>query len=402
MHSSFGALIPRLSLARWLVLGASVAAGTFVLLFAPAQQPRRGISDANWAIGLLLALWGMTVPISETVLLSTLKWAALLMQVVALVYFGGTLLTASDWEKIFVYGFGFLCVPVLLACVSLLLGGNPLWPYPTYVHGRLAAVTNPNPLGLVAALSGVVALWMLERWKLEHSRERPWRWRLLVVLFGLSVLVLYLTGSRSAGFGFLGGSLVWAIAARRSAIAVLVVVLGASIFAFSEPEPVRSTPEDPAPGIREDPFRTEALVKSREEVWAASYESWTKKPWFGYGYGRTGQDFTLRSVVSAPMATRDGSGYLGLLESVGVVGAFALVWLYWVLGAYIWRGIRAWRRGHRTVYTWILLVSGAALVTLAIQGGGEPWIIGPGSFMHVFFWLSIAALVAARSQMVEN
>ncbi len=400
LNASLSFLVPflSLSLVRWLVLGLTMAVGTLIVTFGPGTRPRAGAQEAYWAAGAVVALWGITVPISESIELSTLKWGAMVAQVVIFVYLGVRLLSVAEWRKIFVYSFFFLCIPVVLAGVSLLLGQNPLRPYPMYVHGRLAAVTGPNTLGLIAALSGVAALWMQ-----EGCARRAWKWRLFVSLLGLSVFELYLTGSRTSALAFAGGSVVWAVATRRSAWIVLVVVSVGAFFAFSEPEPIQSTARyQLGGGLREDPFRTEALTESRDQVWAASYESWTQKPWFGYGYGRTGQDFTLRSVTSAVMAVRDGSGYLGLLESVGAIGALALLFLYAVLARYTWNGIQAWRTGQRDVRVWVLLTAGTFVAALAIHAGGEPWIIGPGSFMHVFFWASIAAVMAARSGLWED
>jgi O-antigen ligase len=312
-------------------------------------------------------------------------------QVVVCVYLGVRLLSVSDWKKIFVYSFALLCVPVVLAGVSLLLGQNPIRSFPLYVQGRLAAVTGPNTLGMVTILCGVSALWMQ-----EGLRKRTWQRRLVLAICGLCVFELYLTGSRTSALGFAGGSAVWALATRRTVWIALFVVLVGAFFAVSEPEPISSTARYQLGGPREDPFRTEKLTASREQVWAESYESWLEKPWFGYGYGRTGQDFTLQSVTSAVMAVRDGSGYLGLLESVGLVGTLALLLLYWILATYIWQGIQAWRAGRHDLRVWILLIGGSLFATLAIHAGGEPWIIGPGSFMHVFFWTSIAAVLVGR------
>ncbi|MCS4142565.1 O-antigen ligase family protein [Salinibacter ruber] len=400
LNAGLSFLVPflSLSLVRWLVLGLTLAVGTLIVTFGPGTRPRAGVQEAYWAAGAVVALWGITVPISESILLSTLKWGAMVAQVVIFVYLGVRLLSIADWKTVFVCSFFFLCVPVVLAGVSLLLGQNPLRPYPMYVQGRLAAVTGPNTLGLVTALSGVAALWMQ-----EGFARRTWKRRLVVSFLGLSVLELYLTGSRTAALAFAGGSIVWAIATHRTAWIVLFVGLVGAFFAFTEPEPVRSTARyELERGIREDPFRTDVLTKSRDQVWATSYESWAQKPWFGYGYGRTGQDFTLRSVTRAVTAVRDGSGYLGLLESVGAIGTLALLFLYGVLTRYIWDGIWAWRAGRRDVRVWVLLTGGTFVAALAVHAGGEPWIIGPGSFMHVFFWASIAAVMAARSDFWED
>jgi O-antigen ligase len=392
LNAGLSFLVPfvSLSLVRWIVLAGTLGAGLFVITFGPGTRPLLGNQGAQWAVGGVVALWGMTVPISLSVTLSVLKWGAMVAQVVVFVYLGVQLLTTADWKKIFTYSFVLLCVPVVLAGVSLLLGQNPLRPFPMYVHGRLAAVTGPNTLGMVTALAGVSALWVQETFD-----RRTWKWRLVVALLGLSVLELYLTGSRTAALAFAGGSVVWIVATGRTPWVVLVVGLVGAFFAFSEPEPIQSTARYQSGGVRDDPFRTEALTASRDQVWAASYESWTQNPWFGYGYGRTGQDFTLRSVTSAVMAVRDGSGYLGLLESVGAVGTLALLCLYGTLATYIWRGIRAWRAGRRDARVWVLLTGGALVAALAVHAGGEPWMIGPGSFMHNFFWASIGAVVAA-------
>jgi hypothetical protein len=43
----------------------------------------------------------------------------------------------------------------------------------------------------------------------------------------------------------------------------------------------------------------------------------------------------------------------------------------------------------------LLAASSACVVGLFAQGIGEPWMIGPGSFVHMIYWLCAGASIAA-------
>jgi O-antigen ligase len=271
-----------------------------------------------------------------------------------------------------------------------------------YIQNRFAGLSNPNSIGVVMALNGAMGLWMAEYFS---SRSQSLRW-VVIVLFLCSVIGLYLTGSRSSALGFLGGAAIWAWATRRSTLIVLVAVLGTAFFLTTDPAPVSPSMSGSSSYRIQDPqmtqFRLDEPLKTREEVWNESYESWKERLWFGYGYGLTGKTFTLRSLTSAVGAVRDGSGYLGLLESIGAVGAASLLFVYVIVLRYVWQGVRLWRQGYRHLEVWLLLMAGTVFVALIINGGGEPWMIGPGSFMHTFLWFSVAGVLAARSLFFTN
>ncbi|MCS4191746.1 O-antigen ligase [Salinibacter ruber] len=380
LHSGFGALDLPLDPLRWVFLfgAAIIGGGTFLF----TQERLVAIEGAFWSVGFFVVLSGITITIGTLPLLSALKWLALALQVATLGYVSAHLLSISQWGDLFVYAFACTSLVVVLACAVYMIGYNPFWPHPLWNQGRLAAVSNPNSVAGVAALNGIMGLWMRTHF------PKGWGRNIVYVLLGISLFVLYMTGSRTSGGSFLVGVLIWAWATDN--MRWFYLLLTAAFFALLASEGFFYEVTEP--------FRLRNPVESRENVWQASYHSWLEQPWFGYGYGITGQEYTIQSLASAVGSVRDAAGYLGLLESVGLVGASALFTMYGVMLSYVWKLGRLWRRGTRSKELWVALVGGTVFTTLVVHAGGEAWIIAPGGFPHILLWVSVGAILAGRSQ----
>ncbi|WP_263841240.1 O-antigen ligase family protein [Salinibacter sp.] len=311
-------------------------------------------------------------------ILSTLKWGALILQVLVLVYFSVHLLSTPQWERLIMGTFGLTSAVVLLAFGVYLLGYNPFWGHPLWHQGRLAALSNPNSVAGVAALNGIMALWVRERYLRGSSK-----WNAIVVLLGISVVVLYLTGSRTSTGAFLAGTLVWGWATGNMRWFFLLFGSLLVLLLVSEGYFYDITGQ----------FRLKDPTNSREGVWQASYASWLERPWFGYGYGITGQRYTVTSLASAIGSVRDAAGYLGLLESIGIVGAGGLLAVYTATLRHVWTAAHLWRQGARSRELWIGVTTGTIFATLIVHAGGEAWIIAPGGFPHVLMWMSVGGVV---------
>ena len=374
LHSGFGALGLALDPLRWVLLLSAAMVGAWNFLRGPVSP----IGQVGGSILVFIGLAGVTVPISQIMLLSILKWGALVVQVIVLVCFSVHLFSIVQWERLFAALFVLTSTVVALAFSIYLLGYNPFWGHPVWYHGRLAAISNPNSIAVVAALNGIVALWMRERYRNGGGKRR-----VVVGLLVVSLIVLGLTGSRTSAGAFIAGVLVWGWATRNMKWFFLLFGTLLVVFVVSEGYFYDLTGQ----------FRLSDPTNSREGVWEASYASWLQRPWFGYGYGITGQQYTVTSLASAVGSVRDAAGYLGLLESVGMVGACGLLVVYGTVLRHVWNVAQLWRQGVRSRELWVALTSGTVFATLIVHAGGEAWIIAPGGFPHVLMWLSVGGLV---------
>jgi O-antigen ligase len=384
LHSGGGALQLPLDPLRWTFLFGAAIIGGGTFLFSSKRLV--AIEGAFWSVGFFLVLSGVTITISTLPLLSALKWLALALQVATLGYVGAHLLSIPEWESLFVYVFACTSLIVVLAVVVYLIGYNPFWGHPLWDQGRLAALTNPNAVAGVAALNSVMALWMRDRYPKERKRT------VVYVLLGISLFVLYMTGSRTSGISFLAGMLFWAWTTENMKYFYVLFITGLVILVAREGIFYEVT----------EPFRLQSPIASRDDVWQASYGSWLEKPWLGYGYGITGQEYTVQSLASAVGSVRDAAGYLGLLESVGLIGAGALCTVYGAMLSYLWKFARLWRRGANSNKLWVTLLAGTLFTTLIVHAGGEAWIIAPGGFPHILLWLSVGAILAGRSAFYKD
>jgi O-antigen ligase len=251
---------------------------------------------------------------------------------------------------------------------------------------RLGGIANPNPVGLVAMAAGVMLLWDIRG---RQDAGRP-LYRLLTLLALVAcALALYKTSSRTSLASFTAGAAVWMYTNRRGHYVALVMVLAVfSMYVFSyRPE-----------GMVRD-FRTNVvrdmnvdILSSRRGIWEQSLEACKKQPWLGYGYGVSAVSMVWDRRASTVGMVRDGAGYLGLLESVGVLGGAALGLVMFLVGR------RVWRQAHRPErdQNWGTAMKGGSLfAAMLVHAIGEPWMIAPGAFGHILFWLSIGAVSAA-------
>jgi O-antigen ligase len=149
-----------------------------------------------------------------------------------------------------------------------------------------------------------------------------------------------------------------------------------------------------ARGVSENYLEGRDLTASREHIWEASWQSWKQQPLLGYGYGISGKDYEMTSLVSAVGAIRDGSGYFGVLESVGLVGTGLLFILYAKVAVHL-RRLAAMGSAARNHFGWWLSgLGGTLFLALAVHATGEPWVIGPGAFPHIVFLLSLGMTIA--------
>ena len=103
-------------------------------------------------------------------------------------------------------------------------------------------------------------------------------------------------------------------------------------------------------------FGRSATFSGRTELWAELFESWWHRPWGGYGFMAVWFDDELRARLLE--RSRDlyeaHSGYLEVLIGAGVLGAFALGWLLWVLIGGVVRSVPA---GSWASQWWVAMIA---------------------------------------------
>ncbi|MBI5155581.1 O-antigen ligase family protein [Candidatus Poribacteria bacterium] len=245
----------------------------------------------------------------------------------------------------------------------------------------------PNAVGVI----GTMALGLVLPFIVYHFARRHW-WKTLALVFAALgiVFVLFATGSRSSVAAALGGVLIWlatfrARSSRQLVSVILGIVVGGLLLALSP-----FIQEQGRYLFRERGFSLDTF-ESRREVWSASLESWSERPFLGFGYGSSGLGRDVSGLAYQAFTIRDASGYFGLLESLGAVGLV-------LFGCYLLSMIGCYRRLSALPPESLPRAGGlSALVchgALAVNHFGEPWLLGPGSVIFLVFWLTGAAALA--------
>jgi O-antigen ligase len=327
--------------------------------------------------------------------LSVFKWVLLGAQLFVFVYAGNQLLSVRQWAWMVGGGFVLFAVPTMLTFMGAVTGYSPIVSsFGIYHQGRLAVLGNPNSVGMVALASGVTALWVQEE---PFVRERWVRRVVPLGVFVASALVVLWTGSRSSLGGLVVGGVIWAVTTGKGAKSIglgllVTLVLWVWSLDFSALDNL---------GVIVERLQGGKILNTREGVWEASLRNWKEYPWFGHGYGVTEGGYNLRGLSGSVGSVRDGSGYFGVLESIGVMGLGGLLMLYVAVARNVWHlwQLSVAHSDLRTHAEWLLGTMGGALFFgFAVNAVGEPWLVGPGSFPHLVFWCALGLHVAGTAR----
>ncbi|MCB2156903.1 O-antigen ligase family protein [bacterium] len=249
--------------------------------------------------------------------------------------------------------------------------------------------SGPNAVGAV----GTMALALLLPFGVYYAARRNRLWTAAIVAAVLGVVfVLFATGSRSAAGAALGAVVVWGFSFPREHLRLLfklslALVAGLALLAMTDFVQTQAAYLTRERGLSIETF------ESRREIWREALESSQQRPLFGYGYGASGLTRDVSGVQYQAFTIRDGSGYFGLLESLGWTGMV-------LFSAFVLAMIGPFRRLSRLPADSLVRAGGLAacvcFAALVLNQVGEPWLLGPGSPMNLIFWLtSAAALVLA-------
>jgi O-antigen ligase len=359
---------------RWI----SLVLCTLVALVAPRVTLPSLVGRASGfqaAAFIMVAAYGISTLDSIFSEKSQLYWAVCALQVFLFTQLASKL-GLQAWRTVYL-SMLVMCAGV---CVAALLGYSQN-PERYVVQGRLAGTTNANSTALIAMLGAVLGCAALLSDEIARNLTRR---LLLLGCVAACLPSLVLTGSRgSLGglvIGFATVAIVYGGVSRRRLLLLVAVAVGPALIAAMGSNVNESLSSVYARADSDD------ILYSRREVWEASLDVFRESPWFGSGYG----------VHDAEGGFIDGSGYHGLLASVGLVGLIAFFGVAaWML-LHLWHALRAIRMypaqlsGNRE----LLGFAAGCFTGLLAQGIGEPWTIGPGAFAHLIFWLSAGACVA--------
>jgi O-antigen ligase len=363
---------------RWVGLGLAVVCG--LALSGEPQAPARGgwtlVAGAAFLSSAALSSIGGVNPA-----LAFAKLAPLAAEILLAVAVLPAVMALDDWSWLLAR------VRWLLTAVcGLALGIGLAIPGGVNADGRLAAVSNPNSTGFLAMCSCCLWLWVSG----SHVSGRH-SWKRGLGMLSVCGATLWWTGSRASIGGFLVGFALWALVRRRWRLAGASAMLVALIYLVA-PHLIQTGTEAAEVKL----LRGGSLTGSRELIWEESLSSWGSQPWLGYGFGvsATADAWEAGQLGQSVGALRDGSGYLGLLESVGIMGAaFLAVMLSGVLCA-AWSGARSGDQSPASSLCEVGLLIIGSLLANAI---GEPWLLGPGSFQSFVLWTTVGMVMGAQA-----
>lgn len=348
------------------------------------------------AVGLLLAVYFITAVAGFAVELSLLKLSLAVAQVFLLVYAANRLFTLREWYLVSYCFAALMAVIIAILFTAGLTGWTPIRTHWGIFHqNRLAVLSNPNSVAMVALTGGLFALWA-DRWpffqrlgltRFPLLQYAPW------AFVGMAAFTLLWTASRTSQVAFMVGLFIWVLASRRNLMVVGgTVFIGIVAWLWRRGRDVAESAE--ALLTR---WQGDELLLTRGGVWEESLRNWQEHPWFGHGFGVTEGGFEGQSLLESIGSVRDGSGYFGVLESIGIVGVVALLTLYGVVAYNLYRLAVAEGRDQSSLAWTLGMMGGTVFFGLAVNLAGEPWLLGPGAFLHITFFFALGLHIAGYS-----
>ena len=247
------------------------------------------------------------------------------------------------------------------------------WHYTVDPKGNFVGwYFNRNALGPVAALAVLSSVMLLWR------AARGWSAVAVSVVGVVSTAVWWRTGSLTPLVAVAGAlsavafSWAWSrgssqqrVRLRRVGVAVPFGVVGLLL----------------ARGPVTSWFGRSATFSGRTELWAEILESWTQRPWGGFGFMAVwfDDDLRVRLLDRGRDLYEAHSGYVEVLIGAGVVGAVALGWLLLVL---IRGVVRAVPSGTWASQWWVAMVGFTLLMNLGetfIGANIAAWLVMVGA-----------------------
>jgi O-antigen ligase len=136
---------------------------------------------------------------------------------------------------------------------------------------------------------------------------------------------------------------------------------------------------------------------SRLSPWADTLSVVKRRPWFGSGFGTSElgdlrPDIGSSSVYTLEGTNREhGNSYLALAEYMGLLGSMPFVVLLFMLARMLVRTCR-WMRRTGNPYHYCIPLALVAIAGL-VHACFEDWLFAVGSYLCLFFWVSVFLLM---------
>ena len=275
---------------------------------------------------------------------------------------------------------------VIVALGCALVGIHVLPMRPGHFAGPFG---NPNSLGAFIPLAAPVLLL-----KLLRSLDKGPLIRVGNVLLTLAYFIFLVMSRSRAGLSatFLACAW-WLYFAHRRAFGLFLggTLLTALIYGLYFPEYTQNLG-------RVYVYKGSAYVlKTREELFRASWEAASESPLVGVGFGVSkgySEDWEF-AFASGAAGREKANSYIALVEEVGLIGAgFLLLPLAWVLVNATHRLMDFRRRHQMGEEFWVMLTLSACLVGGVVDVSVEAWLTSVGFFSAILFWLVFGVLAA--------
>lgn len=345
------------------------------LKLLPVNRGRFSVHFILLGIFLLLAFLSISYSIDkEFTFIRTASFLAL----------GGFLLGFDSWleeedqfEKSLNVLFYFIAFSVIVNSIALILLPSRVWWWEAEER-FLGLWDHPNTLGGFCMVSYPVLLW-------KYNRSESLNSRLIVIALGLLTVILhYLTGSRTSIVVAVAGLIVWFLVRKKLLKAGLI----AGLFAVLVLLIVELKPQV----FQREGDRKITDLTGREEFWQGARILISERPLQGYGYsveGKVWEDARFydpkNSLWVGSSRTSLHNGYISVVIGVGL-GAF-LLWCA-ILILPLWRVTSTPASDYKAVII-------SLIIMILLSNFAESAITGGNSINSIFFW--IAWVMAGRA-----
>ncbi|GEM_PF-1878859 len=237
---------------------------------------------------------------------------------------------------------------------------------------------NPNTW---AALLATVLPWAASP-LFRRVRQTGVKLGALAGCFIFGCYLLLLSGSRAAMLGVLLAVTVFCLihANRKVGAAVLLASVLITARVLASPDTLSNFTRQYLYKHKVRDAQTN-LFESRVQPWEAAMANFREHPWLGLGFGVTNQGEAAWSAeVGSWYATETGGSFWGTLSQVGAVGSAPLFLAILILL------IEAGRFAWKVKDPWLTGVYGSVLA-LTVNAIFEGWLIAPGNFIGIYFWV---------------
>ncbi len=365
---------------RWIFLAVGALAGSILWI--------RGSRDRHFGLVHLVALFCVLAAFASASSSGAPLTASLKVGSLFLLF-----LYASTGGRVALAGRERLFVQFLVRACELLVFSVSL----LYFAGK-NIFGNPNNLG---AMIGVVATPVL-LWALLAADSRAQRQRRGIAL-ALCGILLYVTVCRAAIVADVVVAVALTIGLRRPGLLLKTAFVAAfflEVMAVANPAHMADFLGSLSGRFifKIEGERThQGIFGSRETPWDQTFSAVKKHPWFGTGFGTSdlGNDLAdvPRSMVyTIEVSNREhGSSYLALAEYMGLLGILPFLALLLLISRALYRAF-AWMRSTGRPHHYSVLFAMIVAAGL-IHASFEDWLFAAGSYLCVFFWVSVFLLI---------